>query len=72
MFALFGVGLTLITGNGIWDALGTAMIGFLLVAIAMVLALETKSLLLGESATKADVRTGSAAPSRPTEPGSST
>ena len=55
VFALFGVGLTLITGNGIWDALGTAMIGFLLVAIAAVLAVETKSLLLGESATKDDV-----------------
>ncbi|KQN86085.1 cation diffusion facilitator family transporter [Arthrobacter sp. Leaf69] len=54
-FALFGVSLTLITGNGIWDALGTAMIGFLLVAIAAVLAVETKSLLLGESATKDDV-----------------
>jgi cation diffusion facilitator family transporter len=55
IFALFGVSLTLITGNGIWDALGTAMIGFLLVAIAAVLAVETKSLLLGESATKDDV-----------------
>jgi cation diffusion facilitator family transporter len=55
VFALFGVGMTLITGDGIWDALGTAMIGVLLVAIAIVLALETKSLLLGESATKADV-----------------
>lgn len=55
VFALFGVGMTLITGNGVWDALGTAMIGFLLVAIAIILALETKSLLLGESATKADV-----------------
>jgi divalent metal cation (Fe/Co/Zn/Cd) transporter len=54
-FALFGVSMTLITGNGIWDALGTAMIGFLLVAIAAVLAVETKSLLLGESATKDDV-----------------
>jgi len=54
-FALFGVSLTLVTGNGIWDALGTAMIGLLLVAIAAVLAVETKSLLLGESATKADV-----------------
>ena len=38
VFALFGVGLTLLTGNGIWDALGTAMIGLLLVAIAVVLA----------------------------------
>ncbi|MGP0223791.1 MULTISPECIES: cation diffusion facilitator family transporter [unclassified Paenarthrobacter] len=55
IFALFGVGLTLITGDGVWDALGTAMIGLLLVAIAVVLALETKSLLLGESATKDDV-----------------
>lgn len=56
LFALFGVGLTLITGNGVWDAAGTAMIGFLLVAIAAVLAVETKSLLLGESATADDVR----------------
>jgi cation diffusion facilitator family transporter len=55
VFALFGVGLTLLTGNGIWDALGTAMIGLLLVAIAVVLAMETKSLLLGESATRDDV-----------------
>lgn len=54
VFALLGVGLTLITGNGVWDALGTGMIGLLLVAIAAVLAVETKSLLLGESATKAD------------------
>lgn len=55
VFALFGVGLTILTGNGIWDALGTAMIGLLLVAIAVVLAMETKSLLLGESATRDDV-----------------
>ena len=55
VFALFGVSLTLLTGNGIWDALGTAMIGLLLVAIAAVLAVETKSLLLGESATRDDV-----------------
>jgi cation diffusion facilitator family transporter len=50
VFALFGVGMTLITDNGVWDAVGTAMIGALLVAVAVVLALETKSLLLGESA----------------------
>lgn len=55
VFALFGVSMTLITGDGIWDALGTAMIGFLLVTIAAVLAVETKSLLLGESASKDDV-----------------
>jgi len=56
VFALFGVSLTLITGNGVYDALGTAMIGLLLVSIAIVLAAETKSLLLGESATKEHVR----------------
>ena len=56
VFALFGVSMTLVTGNGIWDAAGTAMIGILLVSIAAVLAVETKSLLLGESATVADVR----------------
>jgi cation diffusion facilitator family transporter len=54
-FALFGVSMTLATGDGIWDAFGTAMIGLLLVAIAVILAVETKSLLLGESATKDDV-----------------
>jgi cation diffusion facilitator family transporter len=54
VFALFGVSLTLLTHDGVWDALGTAMIGLLLVAIAVILALETKSLLLGESASKDD------------------
>jgi cation diffusion facilitator family transporter len=49
-FALLGVGLTLITGNGYFDVIGTAMIGLLLVAVAVVLATETKSLLLGEAA----------------------
>ncbi|MGW1057248.1 cation diffusion facilitator family transporter [Micromonospora rubida] len=55
VFALFGVGMTLITGNGMWDAAGTAMIGVLLVVIAIVLAVETKSLLLGEGAEPKDV-----------------
>jgi len=55
-FALFGVGMTLVTHNGIWDAVGTAMIGVLLVVIAVVLAVEMKSLLLGEGATVENVR----------------
>jgi cation diffusion facilitator family transporter len=50
-FALFGVGMTLLTGNGVWDGVGTAAIGLLLVAVAMVLAVEMKSLIIGESAT---------------------
>jgi len=51
VLALFGVGLTLITDNGVWDGIGTLCIGGLLISIATVLAIETKSLLLGESAT---------------------
>lgn len=51
LFALFGVSMTLVTGDGRWDAVGSAAIGLLLVVIAVVLARETKSLLLGEGAT---------------------
>ncbi|RLV49899.1 cation diffusion facilitator family transporter [Nocardioides mangrovicus] len=50
VFALLGVGLSLITGSEYWDVAGTALIGLLLVAVAVVLGLETKSLLLGEAA----------------------
>lgn len=53
-FALLGVGLTLLTGNPLFDALGTVMIGVLLVCIAIVLGIETKSLLVGEGANPAD------------------
>lgn len=50
VFALFGVGLTVLTGNGIWDGIATICIGLLLVAVAIVLGVETKSLLVGEGA----------------------
>ena len=52
VFALFGVGMTLLTRNGYYDVIGTAMIGLLLVAVAIALAVETKSLLLGEAASR--------------------
>ncbi|WP_454049399.1 cation diffusion facilitator family transporter [Cellulomonas sp. Marseille-Q8402] len=55
VLALFGVSMTLVTDDGRWDAIGSAAIGVLLVLIAIVLAMETKSLLLGESATRKDV-----------------
>jgi cation diffusion facilitator family transporter len=55
VFALFGVVMTLITDNGVWDGVGTAAIGLLLVTIAVILAIETKSLLLGEGANPEDV-----------------
>jgi len=51
VLALFGVSLTLITDDGLWDGVGTVAIGVLLVVVAVVLAIETKSLLLGEGAT---------------------
>ena len=56
VFALFGVGMTLLTHDGHWDAVGTAAIGVLLVVVAFILAIETKSLLLGESASPDQVQ----------------
>ncbi|MEN3612327.1 cation diffusion facilitator family transporter [Plantactinospora sp. ZYX-F-223] len=56
IFALIGVSMTLVTDDGRWDAAGTAAIGILLVTIAVILALETKSLLLGEAASPEDVQ----------------
>jgi len=56
VFALLGVGLAALTGNGIYDGLGTVAIGALLLVVAVILAVETKSLLLGESATPEDQR----------------
>jgi len=50
VFALLGVGLSSLTGEPVFDALGTILIGLLLVAVAAILGVETKSLLLGEAA----------------------
>jgi cation diffusion facilitator family transporter len=55
VFAFAGVGLSLLTGNVVWDAVGTIAIGVLLVGVAVVLGIETKSLLVGEGASRADV-----------------
>jgi cation diffusion facilitator family transporter len=50
VLALLGVGLTALTGNPVFDALGTIGIGTLLGIIAIVLIVEMKSLLIGEGA----------------------
>jgi cation diffusion facilitator family transporter len=55
VIALGAVGLTTITGNADFDGIGTIMIGLLLVIIAIVLAREMKSLLIGEAASEADI-----------------
>ncbi|WP_309619859.1 cation diffusion facilitator family transporter [Salinibacterium sp.] len=53
-FALAGVSLTVATGDANWDAIGTLAIGVLLIAVAVILGVETKSLLVGEGANADD------------------
>ncbi|MFQ6391903.1 cation diffusion facilitator family transporter [Nocardia sp. KC 131] len=51
IFALAAVVLTMVTGEPIWDGIGTLAIGILLGVIALVLIVEMQSLLIGEGAT---------------------
>ena len=55
LLALAGVGLALLTGDGIWDGVGTLSIGVLLGLVAVVLAVEMKGLLIGEAASRTAV-----------------
>ena len=55
VLALMGVGLAAVTGASIWDGLGSVAIGGLLMGIAVVLGVETKSLLLGEGGSPGEV-----------------
>jgi cation diffusion facilitator family transporter len=50
VFAAAGVGLAVATGSEFWDGAGSLAIGLLLGCVAVLLAVETKSLLIGESA----------------------
>lgn len=54
VFALLGVGLTILTGNPLWDGIGTLAIGALLIAVAIILGIEMASLLVGEGANPED------------------
>jgi cation diffusion facilitator family transporter len=56
VLALGGVGLSTLTGDPIWDAIGTMCIGALLGVIAVILIVETKSLLIGEGVSPDDLR----------------
>jgi cation diffusion facilitator family transporter len=49
-FALLAVVLSTVTGDGRWDGVGSLAIGLLLGCVAVVLAVEMKSLLVGEAA----------------------
>lgn len=56
IIALAAIGLTMITGDPIWDGIGTLCIGILLGIIAVILIIEMQSLLIGEGATPEDDR----------------
>jgi cation diffusion facilitator family transporter len=59
MFAFVAVGLTLATGNPLWDAIGSVAVGLLLIVVAIAVTVEVKAMITGESAdaeTRAAIR----------------
>ncbi len=54
LIAFIAVGLSAATGNGLWDAIGSIVIGVLLMMVAVLIARDTHSLLIGERATLED------------------
>jgi cation diffusion facilitator family transporter len=48
--AFVAVGATVLTGNPLWDAVGTLAIGVVLMVIAIAVMIEVKGLIVGESA----------------------
>ncbi len=55
VFALFALVMADVTGNSVWDGIGTLSIGLLLLVIAVVLIIEMRSLLIGEGGKKAEM-----------------
>jgi len=55
VFAFVGVSIAVLTDNGVFDGIGSVFIGLLLVVVAAILGVETKSLLIGEGASMTDV-----------------
>jgi len=48
VFALIAVVLAVVTGNPVWDAIGTIAIGVLLIVVAFFVAIEVKQMLIGQ------------------------
>ena len=61
VFALLGVSLAVITGDGRWDGVGAMAVGTLLIVIAVFLAFEMAAMLVGESALPEDTEANTAA-----------
>lgn len=55
VFALVGVSMAVVTGNGRWDGVGAMSVGVLLVVIAIFLSMEMAAMLVGESALPEEV-----------------
>jgi len=50
LFAMGSIGLASVTGQGWWDGVGSLLVGLVLLGVAIFLAVEVKSLLVGEGA----------------------